>query len=248
MMQRFNEEQMTSDPPPPKPVITSTELDEEQGAPKPEARHSSWFDRNRVTRVPLIALENDLYKVDNQAYACFSMIRPEEYGKLRHGEKEYHGYLIKFRGCFPSKELAVAHIEKLMKVDRHFDIHLIPCFQWSSIDDDAVEDREYANEMISDIMKGYFKQENDRMIGIRERIRRTEENKQVRSDESASFFDESQNMKNMTLEDKKVEVQAVSLDDLAADLEVNVGASILTHDHKLEDEETNAIVSEILLE
>ena len=242
---------MTSDPPPQGPTITCVDLGHGEPAPKPEARSTAWFDRNRQTRVPLIALENDLYKVDNQAFACFSMIKPEEYGKLKHGNKEYNGYLIKFRGCFPSKELAVAHIEKLMKVDKHFDIHLIPCFQWSSIEDDAVDDREYANEMVADIMRGYFQQENDRMIGIRERIRRTEENREIRSNEAESFYDEAQELENRAqLEDmnEKLEEFPTTLDQISSELEVKPGANVLKHEHQLSNEETNAVISEILLE
>lgn len=246
----YTEEQMTPDPPPPAPSFKTVELDTVE-AEKQQPRHQSWFDQNKVTRVPLIALENDLYKIPNQAYACFSMIKPEEYGKCSSGDKEHKGYLIKFRGCFPSKELAVRHVEKLMTVDRHFDIHLIPAFQWSSIEDDTVEDREYANKMISDIMKGYFREENNRMLGIRDRIRNTEEDKDgSRSLEATSFYDEAQaqEMANKLGSLEIVDEAPKTLDEIAREHEVTAKANVLAHEHRLGYEQTKEVISQIILD
>lgn len=247
---RFNEEQMTSDPEPKKPSITISVPDEEEISLKktqPGDRAKEWFNRNRVTRVPLIALESDPYKLEDQNWCVFSVITPEEYGTLRHGDEKYHGYLIKFSGVFPTKELATRHIEKLMKFNRHFDVHLVPAFQWSAIDDKAVEDREYANEMIGDIMRGYFREENNRMMGIRERIEQTEHNEKSRSNESTKFFEDSQN--KPAIMNANVETEPITLDELAKKLELKTGGSILNHDSgKLSKKETDAVVSSILIE
>ena len=248
MAKRFNDEEMTSDPEPKAPSFVSKEEDKPSNAqPTPADRAGKWFDTNKVTRVPLIALDKDPYQVENQCWVCFSVIKPEEYGKLKHGEKEYHGFLIKFRGCFPTKELAAAHIHRLMKVDRHFDIHLIPAFQWSCIDDDCVEDREYADDRISDIMKGYFKSENDRMLGIRDRIKQVEDGKKDRSEEATKFFEDA-TAERALIEDVQEIAEPVTLEQLAKDLDLNAGASVLSFHGGLQKEKQDAVVSEIILE
>ena len=252
MAKRFTDEEMKPDPEPEAPSISTNEdFEAKPKLPTSADRASHWFDRNKLTRVPLIALEKDPYQMDDQKWVVFSMIKPEEYGKLTHGEKEYHGYLIKFRGCFPTKELATAHIHKLLKVDKHFDIHLIPAFQWSAIDDTSVEDREYADERISDIMKGYFRQENDRMIGLRDRIKKVEENTTERSEEASQFFNDMQEeIERPKIEDVAPETESVTLDELAKRLELKkIGGSVLaSHEGGLSAEKQDAIVSEIILE
>jgi hypothetical protein len=233
-MRRFSAEEMTSDPPPPPAVATFSAVDESAPVEK-SSRASTWFDNNKVTRVPMIALEPDVYRVPGQAWALFSMIRPEEYKAAHHKNRDYHGYLIKFRGVFATREEAEAHIKKVMAIDRHFDVHLIPAFSWSGIDDDCVEDRQYANEMVGSILKGYFEQENSRMIGIRERIANTEMADEcgVRCNEASSFFESCQGKEppatTETEECSPLELPdpprsaPVSLDQLAAELDITPG-------------------------
>lgn len=248
MAKRFTEEEMRPDPEPEAPSFKVIEEDGAAPLPTSADRAQKWFDRNKITRVPLIALEKDSYRVPDQNWVVFSMIKPEEYGKLKHGNKEYHGYLIKFRGCFATKELATAHIHKVMKMDRHFDCHLIPAFQWSSIDDHAVEDREYADERIADIMKGYFQNENNRMIGIRDRIEKVEKGEGDRSREATKFFEDMQEeVSREKIDDGAVEATPVTLDELASDFDVKAGASVLEFSGGV-GEKQSALVSEILLE
>jgi hypothetical protein len=234
-MRRFTADEMTSDPPPPPPVATFAAVDDSAPVEK-TSRASTWFDNNKITRVPMIALEPDVYRVPGQAWALFSMIRPEEYKAAHHKNREYHGYLIKFRGVFPTREEAEAHIRKVMAIDRHFDVHLVPAFSWSGIDDDCVEDRQYANEMVGSILKGYFEQENSRMLGIRERIANTEmsDERGVRCDEATSFFDACQSKEAPPcLADEEacspLELPAlprgepISLNQIAAELDITPG-------------------------
>ena len=250
MAKRFTEEEMMPDPEPKAPTITVKNEEDEKPLPTSADRAAKWFDRNKVTRVPLIALERDAYPIADQNWVVFSMIKPEEYGRLHHKDKEYHGYLIKFRGCFPTKESATAHIHKLMKYDRHFDCHLIPAFQWSSICDDSVEDREYADERISDIMKGYFQNENDRMLGIRDRIKMVEKNENDRSEEASKFFEEMQDEASAPrIEDAPVETQPTTLEELAKQLDIKTGAGVLEFpDGGVSKKKQEAIVSEIILD
>jgi hypothetical protein len=191
-MLRFSADDMVSDPPPPPPVGAFSEAPE--APPEKPSRASEWFSANRVTRVPMIALEPDLYRVPDQNWVVFSIIKPGDYKTLHHGSREYSGFLIKFRGVFASREDAEAHIKKVMQIDRHFDVHLVPAFAWSGVDDDAVEDRQYANEIIGSIMKGYFENENARALAMRARIRNCERPDECgeRSGEASAFFESCQ--------------------------------------------------------
>ena len=235
-MHRFTAEEMTPDLPPPAAVATFTEVVDDGFAAEKPSRASTWFDNNKVSRVPMIALEPDLYRVKDQAWALFSMIRPDEYKAMHHKNREYHGFLIKFRGVFATREEAEAHIKKLMMIDRHFDVHLVPAFTWSGIDDDCVEDRAYADEMVGSILKGYFEQENTRMTGIRDRIANTENTTEcgLRSDEAMSFFNGCQQLGDDTTSALELPDPprrpgmpiSVSLDDLAAGLDITPGGRV----------------------
>lgn len=248
--QLFSEEEMTSDPAPKAPTIVLKDIDED-APPEPEQKRSSaWFDSNKVTRVPVIALEPDVFQLEGQKYACFSVIRPEDYGALHHGDASYKGFLIKFRGVFPSREAADRHIRKVMGVDRHFDIHLVPCFQWSRMEDDNPEEREHLNSTIGDIMKGYFKEENNRMKGLRERIANTEEGKQARAAETSQFFENAIADEGQRLPPRPENVRPMTLEELAksADLKPR-GETILSQPFSDLDIETKkAVISEVILE
>lgn len=252
---RFTEEEMTSDPPLEKPKITTEIAEEEEKGPASK----SWFDRHANARVPLIALEKDTYTIESQSWACFSIIKPEEYGKLKHGDNEYHSQLIKFRGAFKTRKEAEAHIHRLMKADPHFDIHLIPSFQWSSIDDDNLEDREYANGVIGEVLQGYFKNENNRMMGIRGRIENTEDPSIIRSEEATRFFEQCQResagkQQLLTHGDDDAagfgeeDSLTMTLDQLAAQHGITPGASCAVHENTLTKEQQDAVVSSVILD
>lgn len=246
----FTDEEMTSDPVPKAPTIILKETDANEPLPPEEKRADAWFNSNKVPRVPVIALEQDVFKIPGQNFACFSVIRPEDYGVLHHGDSSYKGFLIKFRGVFPSREEADKHIRKVMGTDRNFDVHLVPCFQWSRMDDDTPEDREHLNSTIGDIMKGYFKEENNRMKGLRERIANTEEGKVVRADEANDFFDKAVNAHPTALPACPSDVRPLSLEELAKGYDINPrGSTILsTPMDTIEEEKIKAVISEVLLD
>lgn len=236
---------MQNDPPPPPAVCTFTEVTDEESTEN-VSKASEYFDKNKVTKVPLIALESDIYKVENQAWVCFSIIKPDEYGELSYRKKTYNGYLIKFRGCFATKEQAVKHIEKIMKVDKHFDVHLIPTFQWASMEDTEIEDREYLNEVVSDIMKGYFKKENEKIVRMRDRIGDTETSE--RSDESSAFFEKCAIQENEPRVNKHQQLHFSSLDELSTKYEIKAAGGWCDHGEVINNDVVNSVVSEILLD
>ena len=246
----FTDEEMTSDPAPKAPTIILKETDADEPLPPEEKRADAWFNSNKIPRVPVIALEPDVFKLPGQNFACFSVIRPEDYGALHHGDSSYKGFLIKFRGVFPSREDADRHIRKVMGTDRNFDIHLVPCFQWSRMDDDAPEDREHLNSAIGDIMKGYFKEENNRMKGLRERIANTEEGKVVRAEENSEFFEKALNEQPRALPACPSGVRPLSLEELAKGYDIKpCGSTIVSTPMEIiEEEKMQAVISEVLLE
>lgn len=146
---------------------------------------------NGERMVPIIALEADVNRVPKQRFACVSVIKPDQYAALHHGERKYKGLLMKIRGVFETREQADSWIrERILPLDPHFDVHLIECHKWSGVEDDDINDREYADENIRSIMTSYFKDEHDKQLGLQTRIE-IAKNLTERSKESGDFFREA---------------------------------------------------------
>jgi hypothetical protein len=199
-------------------------------------------------------LNEDPFKVAGQNWVCFSFIQPEDYNSLHHSEGQYQGNLIKFSGAFATREEADTHIRELMKRNPHFDVHMIPAFRWAAAGDTSVDDNEYVgDDRITDCLKGYFKQENNRMMGVKKRIEMSSINDgdQVRSDESTSFFDEAQKRlkdHNIDTEHSDIKMVPTSLDDLAKENEIEPNsAKIMSTSIDLDEAKVDLIVAEELL-
>jgi hypothetical protein len=155
--------------------------------------------------IPLIAIHDDVNRVPGQNYACVSVIKPEFYNTLHHGDRKYRGMLFKIRGVFGTREEADDWIrKKIMNLDPHFDVHLIKCHSWSGLEDDRPQDNEYMDEKIQSMMSAYFEDEHDKMIGIQARVQMAE-NKVGRSKEAGDFYRNSVASK----ENKQIEGGAV---------------------------------------
>lgn len=157
-----------------------------------EAKRSHFLcGSNGRQMVPIIALEPDVNRVPRQRFACISVIKPDMYQTLHHGERKYKGLLMKVRGIFETREAADAWIrERILPLDPHFDVHLIECHKWSGVEDDDVLDREYTDENISAIMTSYFKEEHDKQLGLQTRVE-VAKNMTQRSKESGDFYREA---------------------------------------------------------
>jgi hypothetical protein len=250
MSVQFTDEEMTSDKPYDQPVMNLTVSN---GEARPQlSKADEYFESNAFFRVPLIALESDVYRLQGQNWAVFSLIKPEEYRSLKHKNGEYSGLLIKFRGVFASKEDAEAHIKKILSVDKHFDVHLVPAFSWAGVEDDSLEDREYANEMIGEIMKGYFENENRKIQSIRERIKYTEKPDSMRSEEASSFFlsaagaAAANETQTCEVEVPFQQQETISLDALASRYQVDAGAKARYDYGSLSN--VQSVVTELLIE
>lgn len=266
---KMKTETMINDPAPPPATCVFSEVKDDKDTQLPSAAKKpafEFFEKNKITKVPVIALQSDLHTIENQKWACFSIIKPDEYGKLSYKEKTYNGYLIKFRGCFATKEQAIKHIEKIMSVDKHFDVHLVPMFQWASMEDNDPEDREYVNDVIKDIVTGYFKKENEKFAHFRDRIANTESCE--RSEEATQFFKMANQMKDtendrleraldedantqesssVVISTLGIEESARSLDEIAKEFEVKPAGSWCDHG-EIDGSCVQSIVSEILLD
>lgn len=97
-------------------------------------------------------LEEDVLTVPGQAVALISIVSPTSNQKT-----EQCG--IKIRGVFSSAEAAKPHIEKLKMIDTQYDIYLVEMYKWLLIPPDpmAVQDQQYNNERLNDLITGYQK-------------------------------------------------------------------------------------------
>lgn len=125
-------------------------------------------------KLPFVALKKDT-PLKGQLFAVISVLTPDDYGLVyQKNETPYRGFMIKVHGVFPDTDTAHNFIQKKMKMDPHFDIHLIKTGAWSKIDNDvdSIEDNIYSHKMMNDIMTGYFRNENNKKISMDERIQR----------------------------------------------------------------------------
>ena len=95
-------------------------------------------------------LDEDPFLPGGQRFALVSFVGPEQRQK-----NDKLG--MKIRGCFVSKEEAAAHVKKLQAVDGRVDIFMLEVGKWAlippSVED--VEDVEYQEKYLNDLMKGY---------------------------------------------------------------------------------------------
>jgi hypothetical protein len=142
---------------------------------------------------------------------------------------------LKIRGVFSTREEADDFIRsRILPSDPHFDIHLIKVGSWSPIQDDTVEDREYVDGFIGDMMHSYFQAEHDKKLGLNTRIQIAKE-KEKRTKEGSQFFKNANNtdginpsgeMKGLparpeTLPDMPYGATTISLDQTRRSIGVN---------------------------
>lgn len=95
-------------------------------------------------------LDEDVVTVPGQAYALVSFVSPNS---SQRGDK----CAMKIRGVFGTREEAAAHVRKLMRMDNSFDIFLMDLYKWVPVppDPNAIEDQEYNEQFLNDLIKGY---------------------------------------------------------------------------------------------
>lgn len=97
-------------------------------------------------------LNEDIVKVSGQNYALISVVSKESSNQKTDGP-----CAVKIRGCFDTKDEAEAHLKRLMKFDKEFDVFLVSMYNWLLIPPplDKLDDVVYQEEFLNDMMKGH---------------------------------------------------------------------------------------------
>lgn len=96
-------------------------------------------------------LDVDFVTVPGQLYAVISIVGPT--GTNQRNDK----FGLKIRGCFQTTEEAHAHVKRLQQFDRTMDIFVADMYKWLLIPPDvnAIENTEYQEDFLNDLIKGY---------------------------------------------------------------------------------------------
>lgn len=99
----------------------------------------------------MAALEDDYVTVPGQLFALVSFVAPT--GTNQRNDR----FGMKIRGCFATRDEAHAHVKRLQQVDAVTDIYLVDMYKWLLIppDPNALEDQEYQEEFLNNLIKGY---------------------------------------------------------------------------------------------
>lgn len=115
---------------------------------------------------PLLQYTEDRIKIPGQAYACVSVIRPDEYKASAHRNDQYNGLVVKIRGVFSSLKEAEDHVAlRIRRADSRIDVHIVPCFRWAGLEDDCMEECVYTNRDVNELIHGYLRNENNKFKG-----------------------------------------------------------------------------------
>lgn len=96
-------------------------------------------------------LEEDFITVPGQVYALVSFVAPT--GTNQRNDQ----FGMKIRGAFATKEEAHQHVKRLQQFDKTMDIYLVDMYKWLLIPPDptAIDDTEYQEEFLNNLIKGY---------------------------------------------------------------------------------------------
>lgn len=96
-------------------------------------------------------LDVDFITVPGQLYVVLSLVGPT--GTNQRNDK----FGLKVRGCFATAEEAGAHVKRLQQIDKTMDIYVADMYKWLLIPPDvnAIENAEYQEEFLNNLIKGY---------------------------------------------------------------------------------------------
>lgn len=111
-------------------------------------------------------LDEDM-PIAGQAFALLSFVAPD--GTRQKGDR----FAVKVRGCFATQDEAGAYAKKLMKFDPSFDVFVAPVGKWlpAPPDPNAVENQEYQEQFLNDLIKGYKESQLEAKAHFAERKR-----------------------------------------------------------------------------
>lgn len=165
--------------------------------------------------VPLIALEEDFFKVPGQAFAVLSFIDSSQYKGLRvEGAMSFPMHLIKVRGVFSTKDAAEKHVLQCQSIDTYFDYHIVETHKWTTVGAANASEQKWKDDTVDDAMHKYFEAENDTLANLQHRIQVSKDGIQ-RSDESSGFWEDSQGCKPIDPPTLPRDFKSMSLKDAA---------------------------------
>lgn len=96
-------------------------------------------------------LDVDYVTVPGQLYCVLSIVGPT--GTNQRNDK----FGLKIRGAFASMEEAHSHVKRLQQTDPSMDIFVADMYKWLLIPPDvnAIENQEYQESFLNDLIKGY---------------------------------------------------------------------------------------------
>ena len=132
-----------------------------------------------------MSLEQDYTTVPGQLYACLSVVGPE-------APQKNDKFGIKIRGAFASRDEAASHAKRLQKEDPTFDIYVVDMYKWLLIPPDPlkIEDVNYSNDKLQEIMSGYKENQAEAARLFNERKKdMMESNSYIKpGDENSQFY------------------------------------------------------------
>lgn len=174
-----------------------------------------------------MSLESDYTTVPGQAFACLSIVGPEQPQKT-------DKFGIKIRGAFATRDEAATHAKRLQKEDPTFDIYVVDMFKWLLIPPDPtkVEDVHYANEKLEEIMTGYKENQSQAARMFQERKQSMAQTKvqYTPGDENSKFYSKADEPPiphpAEILERLKKEKPDAQMDELVKEADAIVAAEI----------------------
>ena len=134
-------------------------------------------------------LDEDFITVPGQKYALISVVSPQSKQK-----NDLCG--LKIRGVFNNREEGERHAQRLQKTDTTFNIYLVDMYKWLLIppDDDQIEDHEFAETKLNEIVKGHKEQqilskqffEERKMEEMEDAMKRVKEAEEAKNGEGSS--------------------------------------------------------------
>jgi hypothetical protein len=141
--------------------------------------------------VPLIAMQDDFFRIAGQSFCVISFIDGSTYSGARvDGQICAPMHLLKLRGVFSSKDKAEAHANKCQQLDPYFDVHVVPTFKWTSVGAALASDTKYANEAVASVMESYFETEDEIMSDMQRRMQLNQDGVE-REDSTSRVYDDA---------------------------------------------------------
>jgi hypothetical protein len=223
VLERFGDAMKSDVDPPPSEAKTLHEGDgPDGGGSAKKAAEPRWADAHLVDLargVPLVALEDDAFRIKGQNFVCLSFISEDHYDVLHVGGGGiYSGNLIKVRGVFKTRENADRYIrDRLKREDPQQNVILARMFSWTLLEDEWDDDAspEDTRARVDSALRGYFENENIRVSGIQRRIDICKSGVTGRAKEVNDFFRQAQRERE---EEERRKAEALERREAAPDV------------------------------